>query len=697
MQNTALLLLVDDDVNNLKVLSGLLKREYQIKVATGGIEALRLAEGIPRPDLILLDIMMPEIDGYTVCKRLKSNPQTQDIPVIFLTAKTQPEDETQGFRAGAADYIIKPINPPVLWARVKAQLALAAQLKRTHQALDETSHDLTRMTHERDHIEIQRQQLQDQQQALLGIARAALLDLPLEKHLRIVLEALASVAWLEVEARGALFMTNRKSELIMVVQQGLSETQCHSCARISAESCIRTQAGPSLKPLFFPLTKIYPGNPLPPDATNTGCYALPLIEGNRVSGVLTLLSRSEMQPAKDTLQFMADVADIFTNFVRRRQTEEIMQISRLEVQMARNEIIHKLSVAAEFRDSETGFHVLRMSQYAQAIAHAMGYNEETCTLIELAAPMHDLGKIGIEDRILKKPGKLTREEFAAMQQHPIIGGRILEGDDPLIRMGREIALTHHEKWDGSGYPNGLCGEAIPFTGRVCAVADVFDALTTKRPYKEAWPVEKAIALIINEAGKAFDPKVVDAFQRVLPEIRTIKARYQDDTINPGDIITAPSAMTDANVWLPWNDSYSVGIDVIDEHHRYLLYWMNRAYKAVSESAGTVEIAKTLFSLEQYVQIHFKAEERLMAAYDYAELELHQRQHRAFEAEVHELREEIGHNPFVAGMKMVEYLRDWLFNHISKTDKQSFGQHSAPLHLESTHKATKHSPSNANQV
>ena len=154
MQNAELLLLVDDNVDNLKVLSNLLKREYRVKVATGGHEALRLAEGEPMPDLILLDVMMPEMDGYTVCERLKSNPRTREIPVIFVTAKTQTEDETRGFRVGAVDYVTKPINPPVLWARVKAQLALAAQLRHTHQELDEAGHHLICVTGERDRIEI---------------------------------------------------------------------------------------------------------------------------------------------------------------------------------------------------------------------------------------------------------------------------------------------------------------------------------------------------------------------------------------------------------------------------------------------------------------------------------------------------------------------------------------------------------------
>ncbi|MFO1423709.1 MAG: bacteriohemerythrin [Candidatus Competibacteraceae bacterium] len=671
--NTELLLLVDDDVGNLKVLSGLLKREYRIKVATGGREALRLAEGEPTPDLILLDVMMPEMDGYTVCERLKSNPRTREIPVIFLTGKAQAEDETRGFQAGAVDYVAKPINPPVLWARVRAQLALAAQLRHAREELNEADHRISRVTDERDRIEIRRRRLHEQQQALLAIARAALLDLSLEKYLEIALEVLEAVPWLKVEARGALLLANRRGELIMVAQRGLSATQRAACAKVLAGACICGRACVEMKPLSLSQLRDCPDNRLQLDANDVNCHALPLIEGNRVYGVLTVLLSPGIQPLEEASRFMADVADIFTNLVRRRQMEEAMRVSRLEVQMVHTEIIQKLSVAVESRDTETGLHVLRMSQYARAIARAMGCGETMCELIELAAPMHDVGKIGIEDRILKKPDRLNDEEFAAMKQHPIIGGRILEGDDPLIRMGREIALTHHERWDGGGYPNGLSGEDIPLAGRICAVADVFDALTTKRPYKEPWPVEKTVALIADEMGKAFDPEVVAAFQEALPEILAIKVRYQDDAINPGDVLPALSARVDGNVWLSWEDSYSVGIDIIDEHHRYLLDWTNRVCQAVNENAGTVEIAKALFALEQYARIHFRAEERLMAAHDHAGLEQHRQQHRSFEAELRELREEIGHNPFVVGMGMVEYLRDWLFSHILGTDKQSLAK------------------------
>lgn len=670
MRDAELLLIVDDNVDNLKVLSGLLKREYRIRAATGGREALRLAEDEPMPDLILLDIMMPEMDGYTVCERLKSDPRTREIPVIFLTAKTQAEDEARGFRAGAVDYVTKPINPPVLWARVKAQLALAAQLRRARQELDEAGHRIARVTDERDRIEIRRRRLHDQQRALLAIARAALLDLSLDKYLEIALEALAALPWLEVEARGGLFLTSRKGEFVVVAQRSLSDDQLAACAGALADFFAGGRARERVK-LFF-LTLPEEGDRPQPEAGNAGCHALALIEGNHVYGALAILLAPGTPPVEEASRFMADVADIFTNLVRRRQMEEAMRISRLEVQMARNEVIHTLGGAAEYRDTETGLHVLRMSQYARAITHIMGYDEATCALIELAAVVHDVGKIGIEDRILKKTGKLTDEEFAAMKRHATIGGRILDGDDPLIRMGREIALTHHERWEGNGYPAGLSGENIPFSGRICAVADVFDALTTKRPYKEAWPVEKAVALIEDGAGNAFDPNVVAAFREALPKILAIKAFYQDDTINPKDVIMAPDTDDDEEVWIPWRDSYSVGNDIVDEHHRYLIGWMNRAHKAVSESAGAVEIAKALFALAKYTRIHFKVEERLLAAQGYPGLEQHRQQHRAFEAELRELRDEISHNPFVAGMEMVEYLRDWLFDHILKTDKRSFG-------------------------
>ncbi|MCR6632746.1 MAG: response regulator [Magnetospirillum sp.] len=176
------------------------------------------------------------------------------------------------------------------------------------------------------------------------------------------------------------------------------------------------------------------------------------------------------------------------------------------------ELILRMSKAAEFRDPETGAHIVRMARYSELIARNLGKGPEYCTQILKAAPMHDIGKLGIPDAILLKPGRLNDEEFAIMTQHPLIGYEILaKSESQLIQLGAEIALTHHEKFDGTGYPNGLAGEAIPLSGRIVAVADVFDALTSERPYKVAWSLERARKLLEDTAGSHFDPACVAAF------------------------------------------------------------------------------------------------------------------------------------------------------------------------------------------
>lgn len=200
----------------------------------------------------------------------------------------------------------------------------------------------------------------------------------------------------------------------------------------------------------------------------------------------------------------------------------------LKLKKAYLDTIHRLAIAAEYRDEDTAAHIMRMSNYSAVIARCMGMPAEDVEIIKYASPMHDVGKIGISDKILLKPGKLTDEEFLEMKRHTIIGGKILTGGDsePLIT-SEIIALTHHEKFDGSGYPRGLKGEEIPLSGRVVALADVFDALTTKRCYKEAFPVEKARAIIDEGSGKHFDPGVVDCFHGCVDEILEIKHTYSD--------------------------------------------------------------------------------------------------------------------------------------------------------------------------
>lgn len=334
------LLVVDDTLSNITLLCSILEPFYRVKVATNGEKALQIVTGEEPPDLILLDIVMPGLDGYEVCRRIKANPARHSIPILFVTALEQQEDEEMGLALGAEDYITKPFSPPIVLARVRTHLALYDQTRELERKVD-----------------------------------------------------------------------------------------------------IRTR----------------------------------------------------------------------------------------ELQKTRLEIIRRLGRAAEFRDNETGNHVLRMSHYSRLIARAAGLGDAMAEMLFLAAPMHDIGKIGIPDYVLLKPGKLNTQEWEIMQQHVKMGAEII-GDHPddLLTMARTVALSHHEKWDGSGYPLGLKGEDIPTVGQIVAIADVFDALTSSRPYKQPWPMDEAIQTILDGAGHHFDPELVAAFKLALPDMMLVHDMYQED-------------------------------------------------------------------------------------------------------------------------------------------------------------------------
>lgn len=215
----------------------------------------------------------------------------------------------------------------------------------------------------------------------------------------------------------------------------------------------------------------------------------------------------------------------------RRQNEELEQkvLERTqELEATRLEVVRRLGRAAEYKDNETGMHVVRMSKIAQLLAQAMGMSEDDTKLLLHASPMHDIGKIGIPDNVLLKPGKLDPDEWEVMKTHAQIGAEILgDHESPLMQMARLVAMTHHEKWDGSGYPKGLKGEEIPLVGRITAVADVFDALTSERPYKKGWPIEEAVQFIKDQAGSHFDPAVVEQFVNNVDEIIDIRETHRD--------------------------------------------------------------------------------------------------------------------------------------------------------------------------
>jgi putative two-component system response regulator len=363
--NKKTVLLVDDTPENLSVLGEILMPQYRVRVANSGARALATVVTTPRPDLILLDVMMPEMDGYEVILRLRSNPDTQDIPVIFVTAMDSTEDETHGLELGAADYITKPVRPAIVLARVHAQLELKES----------------------------RDRMRDQN------------------------------VWLEAEVKRRML-----------------------------------------------------------------------------------------------------------------QNQKVQDVS-----------MRALASLAEARDNETGNHILRTQAYLAVLANELAKlpkyaNVLTPDVIEIytkAAPLHDIGKVGIPDNVLHKPGKHTPEEWAVMQTHAKVGSdailRAIQNEDDqagleFLHVAMEISHFHHEKWDGSGYPEHLVGEAIPISARLMALADVFDALISQRVYKPAFTIEHATEIIVAGRGSHFDPDIVDIYMDKVNEFAVIASRYVDENL-----------------------------------------------------------------------------------------------------------------------------------------------------------------------
>lgn len=222
-----------------------------------------------------------------------------------------------------------------------------------------------------------------------------------------------------------------------------------------------------------------------------------------------------------------------------RELERMVTQRTSELINSRQQIIRRLGRAAEFKDNETGNHVIRMAHYSQLIGKSFGLGPAAQEILLYTAPMHDIGKIGIPDVILLKPGKLDQEEWKLMKQHPTMGAEIIGNhDDELLRTARTIALTHHERWDGTGYPNALSGEDIPLVGRIVAIADVFDALLSVRPYKKAFPIDEALQYMFEQAGKHFDPHLIPAFEKALPEILHIREAYADEFGAQTDLVVS---------------------------------------------------------------------------------------------------------------------------------------------------------------
>ena len=369
--------------------------------------------------------------------------------------------------------------------------------------------------------------------------------------------------------------------------------------------------------------------------------------------------------------FLANLSRALAGVITRCLTAETLRVREIELEETRTEAMRRLGTASEYRDDDSGLHVMRMAYFAAAIGRAHGLPETETERLLLTAQMHDIGKIGVPDAILLKPGPLTPDEYEVMKQHATIGERLLSGDDELMKSAREIAVGHHERWDGAGYPHGIAGEKIPLTARICSIADVFDALTTRRTYKEAWTAEDSIAWIRAGSGTRFDPALVAAFDTALPELLRIMALYGDDIIDPEvtlDQLRYAEAPTPGR-WVSWTADLSVGIPTIDEHHRYLFDLTNALHEAVAGKRGIREAARVLRALTHYVRVHFRAEERLMESRGFEGLPRQQVQHFQFEEMLREFHRAMLAHPLTAPYEMLRYLRHWLVNHIRHEDRQ----------------------------
>ncbi|MFA6922105.1 MAG: bacteriohemerythrin [Gallionella sp.] len=465
---------------------------------------------------------------------------------------------------------------------------------------------------------------------------------------------LADYPVLQLEPHGAILLLNPRGRYFQVAQFGMEPawtTNLHwdtpaFTTPVISDQCI-TQDSPDRQRMLL----------------------LPLHSEGKGLGYTVLFANSDCELNGIRGEFMHDLARALSGLVYRALTNETLSIRELELEESRADVIRSLGVASEYRDNETGLHIMRMTNFAQAIAKALDLPAAQRELLYIAAPMHDVGKIGIADAVLLKPGKLTPEEFEIMKTHTDIGATILKGKDELIVAARDIAGSHHERWDGNGYPLGLKEQEIPLLARICAVADVFDALTSSRPYKKAWAVEEAYNWVMAESGKHFDPAVVHAFDEAMPDILRIRELYRDDIIDPKQVLSLPPIAHRKNAWIPWDENLSVGIDVIDEHHRYLFDLINDLFEVVVNKRGAREVARLIKSLDAYAKIHFRAEEQMMTHYAYRGIDRQLHQHHAFEEKIREFYEELHANPFVAQFDVLSYMRDWLIHHILVEDRQ----------------------------
>lgn len=491
----------------------------------------------------------------------------------------------------------------------------------------------------------------DSHQFLLELSIPSFAASDLDNLLQRLLDGLDGMPWLQLRSSAEILLWNPRKELVPVAAVG-SFVSLGVLADLQAQG--PPPDGDGGEPFFL--------------AGHAGrILALPLALAGRSLGFAVLAPERSRALSGSARSFLKALAWVLSGAIYRHLLDEGLKVREVELESAHVETIRRLGAASEYRDHETGWHVLRMAHYAKAMARSMGLDPETQERILITAPMHDIGKLGIPDAILHKQGRLTAEEFGVMKTHTLMGGKILEGEDALMRAASEIACAHHEHWDSSGYPDGLGGDQIPVLARICSVADVFDALTSSRPYKTPWNLGDAIEDIRAGAGIRFDPAVVDAFLPALPEILRIRQLFRDEVIDPNEVLSLPPMAANADDAFPWDPSLSVGIDAIDAHHRYLFGLVGDLEGVVLKRQGAREAARVLRALDLYASIHFQAEERMMRQYGFGGSDRHEALHKSFVQRLREFHAEMHGNPLTAPFDILVFLRDWLVSHIRDED------------------------------
>ncbi len=470
------ILIVDDSPDDITLVSGLLKDLYKVKIANNGERALRVARTDTPPDLILLDIMMPVMDGYETCRHLKENEATKNIPVIFLTSKTELDHEIKGFELGAVDYITKPISPPIVLARVKTHL----QLKSVRDYLQDKKTFLEAEVQKRTQEVVAAQKIIIEQGETLheseNLYRNLLVKLP------------AGVIVVDALTRTIESVNERAAAIFGDATEQIVGHHCYSFLCPAEE-------------------KTCPVLDLGQEVDYSERVML-LADGRRCP-ILKSVSRIQLSGREKLLECFVDITE-------RKQAENQLHDTLKHLRNAMGTTIKVLVSTVEARDPYTAGHQLRSANLARAIAMEIGLSQEKIEGIRIASSIHDIGKISIPSEILTKPTRLTDLEFAMIKEHAQRGYELLKNVESPWPLA-EIVYQHHERMDGSGYPRNLKGDEILIEARILSVADVVEAMASHRPYRPGLGIDAALNEIEKNRGTHYDNTVADACLRLFRE------------------------------------------------------------------------------------------------------------------------------------------------------------------------------------